>query len=53
MKNPRGILYLISPAEQIAFTPLSCSHFHSGAAEEKKVSDDLWQEADNMPSWHN
>lgn len=50
-ENPLGTLYLISPAEQIAFPSLS-SHFHSNAAE-KKVSDDLWQEADNMPSWHN
>lgn len=52
MKNPPGILYLVSPAEQIAFTSLSCSHFHSHTAEEKKVSADLWQEVDNVPSWH-
>lgn len=52
MKNPLGTLYLISPTEEIAFTSLSCSHFHSNTAQEKKVSDDLQQEADNVPSWH-
>lgn len=52
MKNPLGTLYLISPAEQIAFTSLTHSHFHSYTEEEKKGSDDLWQEADNVPSWH-
>lgn len=51
MRNPLGTLYLIPPAEQIAFTSLSCSHFHCDTAEEKKVSDDLQQEIDNMPSW--
>lgn len=41
MRNPLGTLYLMPPAEQIAFTSLSCSHFHSDTAEEKKLSDDL------------
>lgn len=34
-ENPLGTLYLISPAEQIAFPSLSSSHFHSNAAKKK------------------